>query len=646
MTAKKILVVDNDRLILEFMEELLTNKGHEVVKAEDSLVALDALKTYKPDFIFLDLVMPHIDGARLCRIIRRILGQKGVYIVILSATAAESREDLAQLGADAVIAKGKLTDMAQNIQTLLSKPEIGDPGKALGVEALHPRRVTEELLDINKHFEIILEGMSEGILELDSNERIIYVNNAAASMSETAEEDLLGSRLSELFRKQDRPRLQEILQESLQHGKRKSEDSPMKLKNTMVTLDIFSPHDEGQARAIVILNDVTEKKRIEMELIRAQKMEAIGTLAAGIAHDFNNILAVILGHTELAGIQLEQGLSPKVSLEEVLKACARAKDLVGNILAFGRKGVQGKKPVRLEPVVKETIKLLKASLPKNIELRQEIMRNTGTVHANPSQVQQVLMNLCSNAAQAMSPGGGIVEVALENVTLDTADVNEQAHLKLGSYVKMTVRDNGHGMSSETMEQIFDPFFTTKDTGSGTGLGLAVVHGIVREHGGTTLVTSDPGKGSVFEIFFPEVEVEPENVLDPESSIVGGGERILFVDDEVALAKLGKRILETLGYEVVSETNSEEALRKFKADPENFDLVLTDLSMPNMPGDRFTQELISLRPDIPVILCSGYGNRISEQRTEEIGLKYFLEKPWSKRDLAEIVRKALAAARKP
>ncbi len=415
------------------------------------------------------------------------------------------------------------------------------------------------------------------------------------------------------------------------------------VKNTLVPN--YDPHGKILSYDGLI-SDITERKqaeeekrKLEAQLQQAHKMEAIGTLAGGIAHDFNNILAAIAGYTELVQLDVPGGSQSSANLAEVLKATNRAKELVKHILTFSRQSKSEQKPLQISPIVKEALELLRASIPTTIEIRQDIKKESGAVMADPTQIHRVMMNLCTNAAHAIQEKGGTLEVSLEDIELDADASTQYFDLKPGPYVRLTVSDTGYGMDHTVRKRIFDPFFTTKEPSRGTGMGLAVVHGIVKDHGGAIIVDSEPAKGSTFQVFFPRIESEA--LLEAESGLGGiptGNERILFVDDEEAMVNMGKQMLKSLGYEVVARTSSIEALEAFRAQPDSFDLVITDMTMPNMTGDLLAKELMGIRDDIPIVLCTGHIQMISEEKANAMGIRGFAMKPMVMRDVAGTIRR--------
>ncbi len=388
-----------------------------------------------------------------------------------------------------------------------------------------------------------------------------------------------------------------------------------------------------------LMQETRERERVEAELRQAQKMEALGTLTGGIAHDFNNMLAAIIGFTEIAKDKLPSDSKVQQQLARVLEAGIRGRELVRRLLTFSRRTEQEKKPLSLSSIVKETATLLRASLPATISIRVDGNRESGFILADPVQIQQVVMNLCTNSAHAMREKGGTLDVEVCDFSLSPSGGNSQG-IKPGLYVKLTVRDTGTGIPPDIIGKIFNPFFTTKGPGEGTGLGLSVVDGIVRQHDGYITVESEPGKGSVFIVYLPKVAETAPSESAGDDVIPAGHERVLFIDDEEPLAEMGRQLLEKLGYSVTTRTSSTDALAALRRDPAAYDLIITDETMPEMTGMEFAKEVLALRPDMPVILCTGFSHRVDADQAKAAGIRGFALKPMTKAETAKIIRKVL------
>lgn len=389
-----------------------------------------------------------------------------------------------------------------------------------------------------------------------------------------------------------------------------------------------------------VLAGSIERQRLDTQVQHGQKMQAIGTLAGGIAHDFNNILAAIMGYTELVSDDMPRESLAWRNLQRVLTAATRAKDLVQQILAFSRQATPQRQPVQLHLLVREALTLLRASLPSTIAIQQHIETQSGMVFAAPTQIHQLIVHLCTNAEHAMRATGGVLEVRLEACEVDAALAATDPALLPGPYIQFTVRDTGHGMPQEVLDRIYEPFFTTKDVGEGSGMGLAVVHGIVTSHDGAMQVSSTPGQGTTCSIYLPRCDVTTTALGSPTEPLLRGHERILLVDDEEVLVDLGRETLTRLGYRVATYTNSTEALAAFQAAPDQFDLVITDQTMPLLTGEGLAQALRAIRPNLPIILCTGFSHAITEEKARASGLDAFLMKPVVGRDLGLTIRRVL------
>jgi PAS domain S-box-containing protein len=404
----------------------------------------------------------------------------------------------------------------------------------------------------------------------------------------------------------------------------------------------------GKELLYSIVYDITARKKAEEEkaalegqLLHAQKMESIGTLSGGIAHDFNNLLAIILGNAELAMEDVPEWHPAKDNINEIRTASLRARDVVRQLLSFGRKTDPKKRPVKLVQIVEDALKFLRFSIPTSIEIHQNIPNDTdNTILADSTQINQVMINLFTNAAHAMEDAGGVITIGIQNVYLDQVSAPFYPDLSLGNYVKLTVSDTGTGIDHEIKDRIFDPYFTTKEVGKGSGIGLSVVHGIVKSHNGAIYVDSKFGKGTTFSILFPATEEEAVIETEAIEKLSTGNERILFVDDEKSMAEIGRRRLERLGYQVEAKTNPIEALELFRADPDQFDLVITDMTMPHITGDKLVKEILKIRPDMPTILCTGFSEKIDEEKAKKIGVRQYIEKPFDRGKLSRLVRKVL------
>ena len=501
------------------------------------------------------------------------------------------------------------------------------------------------LLQSEEKYKTLTNNLNVGIYRINVGPegRFLEANPAIVKMfGFQNREEFLSVRVADLYQNpEDRKKFNEKL---LRNGRLINEELHLKKRDGTPIIGSLSTvavkNKKGKVKYYDgIIEDISERKQLETQLQIAQRMEAIGTLAGGIAHDFNNILSAIVGYTELALGKTSEDDPRHVDLQEVFRAGMRARDLVKQILTFSRQAEQNLQPVQVNLIVKEALKFLRSSLPSSIKIRPNIVSDV-RVLADPTQIHQVLMNLCANAKHAMLETGGVLEVSLTDVELKADSAIPHPEVAACPYLKLTVTDDGEGMSAEVREKIFDPFFTTKGKEEGTGLGLAVVHGIVKSCGGFITVSSEEGKGSIFNVFLPVIDSQAKPQTKFKGPLPSGSERVLFVDDEKLLVDIGKQMLERYGYRVTPRTSSVEALELFKAKPDEFDLVITDMTMPNMNGLELASEMIKLRPELPIILCTGFSETTTQAGAEAAGIKAFMLKPISRNDLICIARKVL------
>jgi len=477
----------------------------------------------------------------------------------------------------------------------------------------------------------LIEASLDPLVTIDLEGRISDVNTATERITGYPREMLIGDDFSNYFT--DPEKAGEGYQRVFKEGFVRDYELEMLHRDGHMTPVLYNASvyrdEKGEmAGVFAAARDITEQRRLEDKLRQAHKMEAIGTLAGGIAHDFNNILAAIIGFTEMAIEDVADRSDVQKSLRNVLKSAIRARELVKQILVFSRKTEHERNPLSLSPIIKETIQLLRASIPTMIDIKVSLTATSDMVLASPVEIQQIIMNLATNASLAMQEKGGILGVSLSDAGLDPG------------MIQLAVSDTGTGMTPEVMKRVFDPFFTTREVGKGTGMGLAVVYGIVKDLGGRITVESAPGKGSTFNVFLPMIRTFTDIASEKTIDIPTGRERILFVDDEEILVEWAQITLERLGYTITVTTDGSEALTIFSNDPTAFDLVITDHAMPHLPGHQLAERLLAIRKDIPIILCTGYSETVSPEKAREAGIREFLLKPLTKQELAFAVRRVL------
>lgn len=538
----------------------------------------------------------------------------------------------------------------RTMDTIISTKLIEYKGEKaiLGVatDITRQKQTEKKLRESEEKFRILTEASPMGIALLNRDGRYKYINPKFV--------EIFGYQIDEIstgkiwFKKAfpDETYRREVIstwlndKDKAPEGESRPRIYKAKCKDGSEKVINFQPVTLITGDQLVICEDISEAKHMEAQFQQAMKMEAIGTLAGGIAHEFNNILGIIIGNTELAIDDVPEWNPARDCLKEIRTASLRAKDVVRQIMSFARKTPATQNPMNIGSIVTQSLKLIRASIPAGIDIRREILCESEMIMGNPTEISQILMNLCSNSAHAMEDDMGILKVKLETVTLNDRCAARFQDLKPGDYVKLIVTDTGSGIAPENMDRIMDPYFTTKDVDKGLGMGLAVVFGLVKKHGGAINIESEVEKGTTVEVWFPFTK----ELSEPKDKIVKdlptGTERILFVDDEPSLVKLVRQMLQRQGYQVVCKTSSTEALEQFQAHPDQFDLVITDMAMPGISGDRLAKECIRIRPDIPVVLCTGHSDRIDKYKAENLGIKAFVLKPLKKSDLLNTVRKLL------
>ncbi len=626
---KKILLVDDDRILLKFASDLLEKEGHEVATAQDGFAALNLLTSFYPDIMFFDLIMPKIDGDKLCQIVRKMPHLKDCYLVILSAAVAELDFDHTEIGADAYIAKGPFNVMGKHVLAAVEASEVpredDAPKPIKGIESIYARQLTKELLSRNHHLETVLESLAEGILEVFSG-KVVYANAAAISMFGIDKGNLLASYPPDLFEGEVRNNLAAILKSGSDKSSEIGTNNPIDIDGRLVTVACI-PVKEEPLTTILLITDVTERKQLEMRLQHVQKMEAIGTIAAGVAHNFRNTLTEVLVNNQVIQMNYKDKTDISEITERISQSVKRGAGLVDGLLQFSRKQMAKEfHKMDLAAMVKETYRLVKESFEKKIDIQIDVP-DTLPILGDLAGLSQALMNLCTNARDAMPDGGQLFIEAKQ----------------VGNHAELIVSDNGQGMTRKTLEQCFDPFFTTKPIGKGTGLGLSTTYGIVKSHEGLIRIESEPEKGTVITMSFPlagnavEIEAQPEPAAEVS---YGNGETVLVVDDEEEILKAMQSLLDGLGYQSAVATSGKEALDKYAAmKPE---VVLMDINMPEMDGVNCAEKIFDLNPDARIAFLSGYGIEGLDEFGDSIkaSIKTFLTKPVELADLSTALTRML------
>lgn len=629
-----ILLVEDERILARELKNRLESMGYSVLEICDTgKAAVDQAEKKSPDLILMDIRLKgKMDGIEAAQIIH-----KSMDIPIIYLTAYADKETLK---------RAKITEPFG----YLLKPFISEELHAAIETSLYKYKMDKRLKKSEEKYRKLFEESRDAIYITSQKHKLLDVNQFALDLFGYTREEMFDMDEKILYIHSDD--LDRVHQKIELNGSVKEYEIELCKKDGTRILCLITATIRRTSHGNIlghqgIIRDITRRKQAEEEkekfqnmLLQSQKMEAIGTLAGGIAHDFNNILTCIRGYVQLSLEDVLKKPQTYDNLKQVLLATDRAKDLVNQILTFSRQSEQERIPVRISQIVEEVTKLLSVSLPATIKIRRKLKAKKDIVLADKIQIHQVLLNLCTNAAHAMGEKGGIIEIDLTNIGFDSDELAGYPNITRESYLKLSIRDTGCGMDPATISRIFEPFFTTKKQNEGTGLGLAVVHGIVQEHDGIITVDSKPGQGTTFHVYLPEIKQDKQLKTESREPIIGGNERILFVDDEKDLVYIGKTRLERLGYKVVALKNSLRALEIFRAKPKRFDLVITDQTMPDMTGIQLTEKLRNIRPDIPVILCTGFSAAVDSVKARSAGINEILMKPVLENDLAKVVRHLL------
>ncbi len=655
----KLLTIDDDPGLRRAIRIYFEDQGYEVFESEDGASGLESFDQNHPDVVLIDLRMPGISGLELTT----MLNKKAPYIPLVIVSGAGNVDEVIETmrkGAWDYVTKpiGDMDILNHVVSKVLERADLIKENQKYQdiLEDLVKDR-TKELAQVTQKYKEIFNTTSEAIIIHDvQTGEILDVNQTMLDMFGYSYEMALALSILDLSsgeventQKKALAQIKKAVTQGTQafewNCKRQSGEffwAEVTLKKT----DIL-----GRNRVIAVVRDITSRKLVEKENIllerqlkQTQKMEAVGLLAGGIAHDFNNILSVIFGHVDLIIDKFSKEGDTYFSLNHIQNAANRAKELVSQILAFSRKTDEEYFSVNPEIIVSEALKLIRSTIPATIQIKKQINKNCGQIMANPVQIHQIVMNLCTNAYHAMREKGGDLNVKLEPfLIVNQGKMFDHLATKQKEFLKLTITDTGTGIEKDVIDKIFDPYFTTKIVGEGTGLGLSVVHGIIKHMGGEIFVKSRIGEGTKFEVYIPQLlnaQIQDEKKSLTQDNDTGGTERILLLDDDVDIAEIGSKILSRYGYKVTTFSDGNKAFSKFNESPDDYDLVITDMTMPGMTGEQFARKCIQVKPQIPIILCTGFSDLIDEEKAYQVGIRKFIMKPFLKSDFIKSVRDVL------
>ena len=639
MVKARILVVEDDRIVAKDIQESLEIMGYAVLTTVPSgKEAIESAENNAPDLILMDIKLKgEMNGTEADE---ELHGRLEIPIIYLTAYSD-----------DEVLEKAKITEPFG----YLIKPFEDRELRSTIEIALYKHKIEKKLKENEEWLATTLKSIGDAVITTDTNGNVTFLNPAAESLTGWRREDAVGIPLKEMLNivdEETRRPVENLAEKVIDKNKidgianatllitKHGEEIPIDAGGSPIR------NDRGEITgAVYILSDVSQRKQaeeekagLEAQLRQANKMEAIGTLAGGIAHDFNNMLSIILGYADLAKIDAPSESNLAEKMDKILQAGDRAKDLVKHILTFSRQARIEKRPIKPHLIIEEALQMLRSSIPATIEIQEDISRECGFIDADSSQLHQIIMNLCTNAFHAMEKKGGILRVCLKIADAVPLELIEGKSGAEDTFLELSIHDTGQGIDADIITKIFDPFFTTKE--KGTGMGLSITYGIIKDHGGAITVDSQLGKGTAFHIYLPQCERAADFNIAEEVVVSGGRERILFVDDEELLLEMNKNILERLGYDVTAILSSCEALEVFRNKPNEFDLVVTDQTMPGMTGLDLAKRMLQIRPDTPIILATGHSTIVNENLAKAHGIKEFVLKPLTALSVAKLIRKVL------
>ena len=650
-----ILVIDDRQNNLIAISALLKNLLPEisVITSQSGADGISKAIENQPDVILLDIKMPVMDGFEACSILKNDIRTKHIPVIILTAirTNLESRIKALENGADVFLTKPiEETELVAQIKAMLRIKKSEDllrDEKALLEDEVKER--VKQIQESEEKYRSLFNDAEDMIHIVNREDRIIDVNPMELETLGFTKEEFIGKHYIDLIHPDFKERVNTNFIK-LTHGELiKNEISIMVAKNGElidVEINCVPKMKDGEMTvARTIIRDIrdrirmkNEKEQLEEQLYEAKRLEAIGTLAGGIAHDFNNILHSIMGYTELELMKAKDDDKSR-NLKKIYNASLRARDLIKQILAFSQQAKQEMKPIKLESLIIEAVEFLKASFTSSIKVGYDIQSNAN-IWGDPVQIYQVILNLCTNSIHAMKKKGGLLNISLDEIIITPDLLKKYPGLKKEKYIRLIVNDTGCGIPPDILGKIFDPFFTTKNKSEGTGLGLSMVHGIIKSHNGGIFARSEINEGSTFEIFLPIIKDEAKIDKKAETPVINGNTRILFVDDEEDITEVFKGICESEGYQVTSIDNSPDALKLFEENPDNFDLLITDLTMPDISGEELTRKFLNIRPELPVILSTGFTGRINSKKAKSIGIKAIISKPYSLDEIIQTIKDVL------